>query len=1063
VTTPCPTAAELAAFLARRLKEARAREIREHLLECEACYEVVTESAVFGGEEEGPPVALLTRIAPFGHRRRPWLLSLAAVLAVALGTAAIWYTTRAARDPVRAVLSTAASARPSPVRLAGAGYAPVAVAERGQGGAETNWELVAELAKLQQRAKERPTAETLHALGLAQLLLRDEQAAVDTLRRAHRQAASKDLDNDLAAALIALGVRHQSPRSIAEGLEILVAPGASATPVSLFNEALALEALGLREQALGAWQRYLALDSSSGWAAEAREHERRLRDRANVTSSADAQSSERQVLEALLPAWATAVLHGRGASGASELRRAEQVAASYGRHHGDHLLSDVVAAARASDGGNSEARARAYLAYASARQAYRAQDLSACRRLAGVATRRLLGWASSLAALATLTSASCAYLEDDLDGSEQLLQRAADLAASGSPRSLVTGGQIEWLRGLVAHAQGRPLTSLELYGAALASFRLARDDAREARVRGLLADLFEYIGRTDAAWHDATRSLDGVLDPAPRYQALSTLQRLSIDTKLPNVAHLLAVAAIQQATRTAQVNYLADAEMGLAKAQEDAGDRRGAIASFRRSLIIARRIEEPGLARHTLAYGRTELAALLVAEDPLAAEELLSDGPLLPPNGELAITAAMVRAESSRRRGRLKAAENVLRAAIVRSSGERRVFKALADRDLFFSRRKSIHEELVRLLIDQGRNGNALDILEDWRAESVHNAWHEENDPTATPNLAASLQQAVSTTAFDVFLALSDELVIWRANSSGLVLQRQPISMAALDGLIQQAIVELRAGETTNHAARLSRLLFGDGVGQRSRRLVVAPDASLFSVPFAALPDPETGAPMVANHEIEVTPSLRLWLRRVDISPSAPDCVLVIEGSPSGGLLLPELSRLEGLRNESDAVARRYRCVVRVNTAADLRAQVVNQPQVIHYAGHAVSTGRRGAALLLADGNNVAPIETPEIESWNLHGATVVLSACSGADGRPSATSGRDGLARAFLVAGARAVIANLWPVADETAFELASELHLHLSRGEPAGQALGMAQRSLIGRGRPVRAWGGWVLVGAS
>jgi tetratricopeptide (TPR) repeat protein len=39
-----------------------------------------------------------------------------------------------------------------------------------------------------------------------------------------------------------------------------------------FNRALLLERLGRRDEALAAWDRYLAIDGASAWAGEARRH-----------------------------------------------------------------------------------------------------------------------------------------------------------------------------------------------------------------------------------------------------------------------------------------------------------------------------------------------------------------------------------------------------------------------------------------------------------------------------------------------------------------------------------------------------------------------------------------------------------------------------------------------------------------------------------------------------------------------------------------------------------------------------------------------------------------------
>src|SRR5581483_2870775 len=62
-----------------------------------------------------------------------------------------------------------------------------------------------------------------------------------------------------------------------------------------FNLALALEALSLREEARKAWQRYLEIDGSSPWSAEARQH---LENLAPDKQSKRFEEEKRQIVDA---------------------------------------------------------------------------------------------------------------------------------------------------------------------------------------------------------------------------------------------------------------------------------------------------------------------------------------------------------------------------------------------------------------------------------------------------------------------------------------------------------------------------------------------------------------------------------------------------------------------------------------------------------------------------------------------------------------------------------------------------------------------------------------------
>jgi CHAT domain-containing protein len=55
------------------------------------------------------------------------------------------------------------------------------------------------------------------------------------------------------------------------------------------------------------------------------------------------------------------------------------------------------------------------------------------------------------------------------------------------------------------------------------------------------------------------------------------------------------------------------------------------------------------------------------------------------------------------------------------------------------------------------------------------------------------------------------------------------------------------------------------------------------------------------------------------------------------------------------------------------------------------------------------------------------------------------GLQRAFLRAGARGVIATLWPIEDVMAQEFSADFYRRYTRGEPAAQALGETQRAWL------------------
>lgn len=75
----------------------------------------------------------------------------------------------------------------------------------------------------------------------------------------------------------------------------------------------------------------------------------------------------------------------------------------------------------------------------------------------------------------------------------------------------------------------------------------------------------------------------------------------------------------------------------------------------------------------------------------------------------------------------------------------------------------------------------------------------------------------------------------------------------------------------------------------------------------------------------------------------------------------------------------------------------------------------------------------------------VVLSACDTGLGPASGGDGLLGLSRAFRFAGARSVVASLWPIADETTPAFMRRLYAALKRGVPTAEALAAAQRDTL------------------
>lgn len=276
-------------------------------------------------------------------------------------------------------------------------------------------------------------------------------------------------------------------------------------------------------------------------------------------------------------------------------------------------------------------------------------------------------------------------------------------------------------------------------------------------------------------------------------------------------------------------------------------------------------------------------------------------------------------------------------------------------------------------------------------------------------------------------------------------------------------------------------------------RLVVVPDGAVAHVPFAALPLPGSRELVIDRFELAYLPSLSTLAGLREASPHR-GAVLALYADPvvsrhdprlasattltaadgtSGG----ELALLAGTRREAEALAALAPPgdVLRRLGFAARRDAVLGDPlgryPFLHFATHGVvdpdRPTRTGLVLsrFAADGSRrEGLLRRRDVEDLELAAELVVLSGCQTALGREAPGEGVLGLARSFLLAGSRAVVATQSPLDDRAAVLLVSELYRGLWHAglSPAaalrrGQLAVRAER----RWRDPRYWAGVQLVG--
>jgi CHAT domain-containing protein len=258
------------------------------------------------------------------------------------------------------------------------------------------------------------------------------------------------------------------------------------------------------------------------------------------------------------------------------------------------------------------------------------------------------------------------------------------------------------------------------------------------------------------------------------------------------------------------------------------------------------------------------------------------------------------------------------------------------------------------------------------------------------------------------------------------------------------------------------------------RRLVIVPHQALVYLPFAALRDGGAGRFLVQDYSL-----LHL--------PSAAALPLLRRGEPGsqgsaeetrGFVFAPFPEALPATVSEAQAFKRIVpdsRMYVGARATETRLREALTGTGLVHVASHATLNPGNPmfSQVQLEPGAAGSPEDDGRLEVHELLGISIAsglvyLSGCETGLGSAWSTSFARGddyatLAQAFLHAGARNVVATLWPVEDEGAAAFAKRFYQELA-GLPPPEAMAQAQRALIADatyGAPYY-WAGYAVSGA-
>lgn len=269
------------------------------------------------------------------------------------------------------------------------------------------------------------------------------------------------------------------------------------------------------------------------------------------------------------------------------------------------------------------------------------------------------------------------------------------------------------------------------------------------------------------------------------------------------------------------------------------------------------------------------------------------------------------------------------------------------------------------------------------------------------------------------------------------------------------------------------------------RRLIIAPDRSLYLVPFEALlTRPAAGLPftempfLIQEYAVSNVPSasvlarLRAPLPR--LAAARRRFIGFADPRLEEGRASPDLKELPDARREVREIAGLFGLdEAKLYLGAEATEDTVKGDTEVataaslHFAVHGLLDEKHPerSELVLArgpGGREDGSLQAFEVFDLKLAADLVVLSACQSA-GEEVTGEGLVGFTRAFLYAGASSVAVSLWPVSDPSTATLMVRFYRGLGRSGDKAEALRDSKRAMIADHRLAHPfhWSSFVLVG--
>jgi len=986
-----------------------------------------------------------------------------------------------------------------------------------------------ELSLLDQTEKN-PTSRSLHDLGkfyLSQLRLKEATAALDR---------SVAIDAKNVGALSDLGsvyferARTENETERFKTLAIALDKFAAAVELSptdttaAFNYAQTLQSLGLTNEAIQAWKRYLELDGKSGWADEARKALEKLeqptssrtKDQAveDMVAAVEAgdtelvwkiQSNTREMVSDLwLPRQLArkmieAKARGDGAVAGKYLNALKQIGELERSRNADFFVAEIASFYEKETDHFRLSTAEAMLTEGFVLLSAKKVDLARAkfaesRDLFSAAGDR---WRSMLADLWV------AHMLTDLsklDESDAILDR---LSAECAERKYVWLGihVADWKSNnhLLRNEIGR---STAINRALLKRAESIGDRNLINRINITLANKYDSLGDPE----QTLRHLSGVSidimygqEGPRRWRRNSDSSDAFLSLGKPRVAELFAKEALANALSSSQLSRsqaVDDTLRDLIGIYTYKGDFAKALQVANDARDRALSTEDPVLRSKLLRY-----ATIIVAD--LERRIGNFESALSSYDEVIALQAQDAQVQIDQyeaNRGRTLAliglgrpAEDQLAKATKLSEQFRSRILDQESRASFIAGERELAEAVITDAIKNGNSRKAFEVAEASRARSLLDmvggetsiAKLEEQFPTVSsvvdlPELQKDLPSNVQLV---VYSTLKDRLGIWHVTADQFNYVESPIGERSLEseinGLIDVVVNRLGSkDEVSASSSKLYSILLTplEKHLDRQKQIVVVPDGPIGKVPFAMLMN-SSGRYLIEDMTAAYSPSSSVFVRTTKAAKHRSPAVerLLAVGDPAFDRSeQPSLDALPSAAEEARSIATLYQNPSTLIGAEATRSRFLAQlpsANIVHFAGHYVAseTSPANSRLVLAKEADQSDLRLDELAKLRLdRSMLVILSACETNSENIIPGEGSTGIAQKFLAIGAPLVIAGNWKIDSESTAEIMKIFHHNRRMARMTSiDALRHAQLAALrdkkGEPRPPFYWAAFAAIGGS